>query len=405
MVALVAALLLTGGPVFRTATIDVSPPELLPLGGYTSRGDSVMQAGGDPLLARAVVFEDGGERIALVSLDALTIPESLVSAVKMQIPEGVGLLLVATHTHSAPDSQMLNERMTFKVPGIAGFSRRWLDWYSQKIASCVNAALSSEARDASTLRLSSVSVSANRGRREGTVPIKTATFLLMNGTPLLTTYAAHATVFGDERKTTSGDWPSAVASQLGGIVLPGAIGDASPDSPSKDPMVNIGAIVEKMRAGLSASVPAPLFERHQGVSFVTVPIALGKPVPHPAFATEFGAPSPLDQVLVGRFAPTESTLTLVRIGSLVLVGVPGEPTSDIGRKVQALGANLGFPNTVVVSHANGWIGYVLEPEDYDRGGYEAALSFHGRETSQRVIVAAEAGLKKLAQPTLLTATR
>jgi hypothetical protein len=136
-----------------------------------------------------------------------------------------------------------------------------------------------------------------------------------------------------------------------------------------------------------------------------VPIALGKPVPHPAFATEFGAPSPLDQVLVGRFAPTESSLTLVRIGSLVLVGVPGEPTSDIGRKVQALGANLGLPNTVVVSHTNGWIGYVLEPEDYDRGGYEAALSFHGRETSQRVIEAAAAGLKKLAQPTLLTATR
>ena len=405
MVALFAALALVGGPVFRTATIDVSPPELLPLGGYTARGDSLMQAGGDPLFARAVVFEDGGGRIALVSLDALTIPESLFAAVKKQIPEGVGLMLVATHTHSAPDSQMLNERMTFKVPGIAGFSRRWLEWYSQKIAACVNAALVAEARDASALRLSSASVGANRGRREGAEPIKAATFLLMNGTPLLTTYAAHATVFGDERKTTSGDWPGAVASQLGGIVFPGAIGDASPDSPSGDPMENIGNIVEKMRAGLSASKPAPLFERRRGVSFVTVPIALGNPVPHPAFATEFGAPSPLDQVLVGRFAPTEASLTVVRIGSLVLVGVPGEPTSEIGRKVQALGANLGFPHSVVVSHTNGWIGYVLAPEDYDKGGYEAALSFHGRGTSQRVIEAAEAGLKKLAQPTLLTATR
>jgi hypothetical protein len=405
MVALVAALLLTGGPVFRTATIDVSPPELLPLGGYTSRGDSVMQAGGDPLFARAVVFEDGGGRIALVSLDALTIPESLYAAVKKQIPEGVGLMLVATHTHCAPDSQMLNERMTFKVPGIAGFSRRWLDWYSQKIAACVNAALVAEANSTTTLRLASASVSANRGRREGAVPIETATFLLVDGRPLLTTYAAHATVFGDDRKTTSGDWPGAVASQLGGIVFPGAIGDASPDAPLKDPLANIVIIVEKFRARPSASVSAPLFGRHEGFSFVTVPIALGKPVPHPAFGTEFGAPSPLDQVLVGRFAPTEASLTLVRIGSLILVGVPGEPTSEIGRKVQALGANLGFPHTVVVSHTNGWIGYVLEPEDYDRGGYEAALSFHGRETSQRVIEAAEAGLKKLAQPTLLTATR
>ena len=405
MVAFVAALLLSGGPVYRTATIDVSPPEPLPLGGYTARGDAPMQSGGDPLFARAVVFEAGGERIALVSLDALTIPESLVAAVRRQIADDVRLMLVATHTHSAPDSQMLNERMTFKVPGIAGFSRRWLDWYSQKVAACVKAALVAEPHDASELRLVQAEVAANRGRRDGAVPIRTATYLLLHGRPILTTYSAHATVYGDDRKTTSGDWPGAVASKLGGLVFPGAIGDASPDSATNDPMADVGNIVEKLRAGTTDAKAAPLFEGHGGISFFSAPIALGKPVPHPAFATEFGAPSPLDQVLVGRFAPTEASVTIVRIGRLVLVGVPGEPTSEVGRKVQGFGANLGLRSTVVVSHTNGWIGYVLVPEDYDKGGYEAALSFHGRETSLRVLEAAQAGLERLAQPTLLTATR
>jgi hypothetical protein len=405
MVAFVAALMLSGGPVFRTATMDVSPPEPLPLGGYTARGDAPMQIGGDPLFARAVVFEDGGVRIALVSLDALTIPESLFATVRKKIAADVQLMLVATHTHCAPDSQMLNERMTFKVPGIAGFSRRWLDWYSEKVAACINVALVAEPQDASELRLLQTDVYANRGRREGAVPIRTATYLLLHGRPILTTYSAHATVFGDDRKTTSGDWPGAVAMKLGGLVFPGAIGDASPDSPASDPTANVNSIVEKLRAGTTDAKAALLFEGREGISFFSAPITLGKPAPHPAFATEFGAPSPLDQVLVGRFAPTEASVTIVRIGRLVLVGVPGEPTSEVGRKVQGLGANLGFRSTVVVSHANGWIGYVLEPEDYDKGGYEAALSFHGRETSLRVLEAAQAGLKGLSQPTLLTATR
>lgn len=44
------------------------------------------------------------------------------------------------------------------------------------------------------------------------------------------------------------------------------------------------------------------------------------------------------------------------------------------------------------------MGYILAPEDYDRGGYEATLAFHGREIGPRVVEAAKLALEKLAFP-------
>ena len=125
MLSLAASLLLLsaqGLSVGRSA-VDITPDVPLPLGGYTERGTKVSVPGGDHLYARTVLLESGKTKIALVSVETLTIPESLVREVKKRIPSDVSLFLSATHTHSAPDSQMLNDRMTFLIPGIASFKK------------------------------------------------------------------------------------------------------------------------------------------------------------------------------------------------------------------------------------------------------------------------------------------
>jgi hypothetical protein len=381
----------------RTSEIDLTPPEPLPLGGYTARGEHVMEPGGEALKLRTVVFELGETRVALASFDGLTIPESLYAAVVKRIPENVRLMLVATHTHSAPDTQMLNERMTFRIPGIAPFNRRWLDWYADKVASGITSALNATPRPVQNLTLSQVEVDANRGRRPGAKPIQTLTTLLAGSEPILSIYAAHATIVDEKNLKTSSDWPGAYANAVGGLVLPGAIGDASP-APTGDTIgEKLASMVEKLKtAGRAVGVKRTMIGGEVLV-FAVEPIQLSAPVPSPSFAAEFGAKPPLDQVLIGRFAPKEASVTLVRIGGLVLVGIPGEPTSEIGRLIQAKGAEAGFPHAIAISHSNGWIGYVLMPLDYDSGGYEGALSFHGRETGLRLVEAVERGFKKLAQ--------
>lgn len=404
MVVLLAALLFAPTLSVQTSEISVVPPELLPLGGYTARQDAKFEPGGDDLFARTVVFTSGETKVAVVSLESLTIPESLVREVKKRIPEDVDLMLVATHTHSAPDSQMLNDRMTFKIPGIASFSRRWLTWYSDRIAEGINLALYAEKVSADRLGLATAAVDSNRGRREGAEPIKQATWAVLAGKPVLTVYAAHGTIYDEDRRSLSGDWPGVYARKVGGLLLPGAIGDVSPAYPTDDPVENLKAMAEKLELGIGSAQVIGAWGEGAVLTYIEELIQLEKVVAHPGFAEEYGVGPPLDQVVVGRFAPKEGHVSLLQVGKMLIVGVPGEPSSAIARKVQVLAQGMGFPHSVTISHCNGWIGYVLEPEDYDKGGYEATLSFHGRETSERVVEAVNRGMKKLEASNLSSTT-
>src|SRR5688572_14629193 len=75
------------------------PPEPLPLGGYTERGGKVFesQTGDDFLFARTLIIATPGERIAVVSVEMLTIPESLHREVARRLPKDIILFLSATH--------------------------------------------------------------------------------------------------------------------------------------------------------------------------------------------------------------------------------------------------------------------------------------------------------------------
>src|SRR5262249_26270861 len=128
-----------------------------------------------------------------------------------------------------------------------------------------------------------------------------------------------------------------------------------------------------------------------------VPLELAKVVPNPEFAKQNHIPMPFAQTIIRRFAPTSGYLSLLRFGKLALVGVPGEPTAELGRRIRDIGCGLGFEAVITVSHCNGWLGYILPPEDYDRGGYEAALAFHGREFGNQIVAKAKAGLEQLAR--------
>src|SRR3954451_24025091 len=60
----------------------------------------------DPCKVRVAVFDDGARRAALVGLDALMVPRSLVKAVRQEIESRCGLpsgsiLIGASHSHSS----------------------------------------------------------------------------------------------------------------------------------------------------------------------------------------------------------------------------------------------------------------------------------------------------------------
>lgn len=362
-----------------------------------------MEPGGEPLYARATILNPPGQQpIAVVAAEMLTIPESLAAAVRERIAPGVRLFLIATHTHSAPDSQMLNARMTFSIPGIASFKTRWLAWYADRIARSVDAASKAARSEVSEWDIREFHVSLNRGRRVGALPDRMATLIAFRtpgGEPrnMWLHYAAHAVFWGPERLQTSGDWPGRVSAATGASVLVGAIGDVSPAAEGDNPDVRIEAFTQAMRDGIAradvdrASPSAP-------IRWVEEAIPNAKPVPHPEFARSNRIPDALAQNLVDKFAPPgPSTIVAFRIGKTAFVGVPGEPTSHLGRRIRDFGRNLGFERVLVCSHVDGWIGYILDAQDYARGGYEATLSLFGPNHGDEVVSAGQRALQKLAR--------
>lgn len=378
----------------QRAEIDLTPPELLPLGGYTARGGKLAEAGGESLSARVAILDHDGVRIALVSVEMLTIPESLHDEVQKRIGLGLSLFIVATHTHCAPDSQMLNSRMTFSIPGIAGYRPRWLQWYADRIALAIKTAAEEQGEFGDPGYAMTV-VNLSRGRRKFAMPDPYATEFRLQGAPVFTTYAAHATFHDSDRLRTSGDWPGSVARVREALVFPGAIGDVSPASEGESAEARITSFAKTLDAKLAQAKVHELI--HGELRFVREPIRLSKAAPHPEFAKANGIPEPLAQSLVDKFAPPSADITAFRIGKLAVVGVPGEPTSHIGRKIRDAGRNLGFDWVVVCSHVNGWMGYILDPEDYARGGYEATLAMHGIDAGTRVVDAGIEALRKLAR--------
>ena len=84
-------------------------------------------------------------------------------------------------------------------------------------------------------------------------------------------------------------------------------------------------------------------------------------------------------------------LTGLRIGEIALIGLPGEPFTDIGRGLkEAPGWRLVLPCCIT----NGYEGYFPMREAYDEGGYEARSSIYAAGVAERII---EAGLSLLAE--------
>ena len=115
----------------------ITPDPLLPVSGGVGTPNPVTQKQGD-LFARAVVFDKGDTRVAIVGIDNLGWPSALGDKSRALIkgipPENV--LIGVTHTHSAPDAYGFPDQQ-----GAYGADLDYLDWCVKQIADAVNEAL------------------------------------------------------------------------------------------------------------------------------------------------------------------------------------------------------------------------------------------------------------------------
>jgi neutral ceramidase len=111
--ALIALIVLTTTPTARaaqelragTAVTDITPPIPFRMSGYFS--ERLSTATKDPLQAKAIVFQQGGESAALVFCDVVSLPRDITGEARAQASAASGIpvdhiAVAATHSHTGP---------------------------------------------------------------------------------------------------------------------------------------------------------------------------------------------------------------------------------------------------------------------------------------------------------------
>ncbi len=131
-------------------------------------------------------------------------------------------------------------------------------------------------------------------------------------------------------------------------------------------------------------------------------IALPERSWHPDFIKTGGAEYGLSEELLKKMLPVlfpaKADTVLLRLGDLLIVGIPGEMAASLGMKIKSeAGRITGAKNPVIGGLADQWISYMLTAEEYGRGGYESSVSFYGDTLGETMVKGAIEGAREMAK--------
>lgn len=396
------------------AAVPLELPRGAPLAGFGNRGPgNHTERSLAPVEARALVVEAaGGPRIGIVVLDVLIVWPSLRRAILERTAdlELASLLVAATHTHSGPGGYV--DQWMAEV-GIMG----WFDpAVHEALAGAAARALRTARQRAAPAQLGSRRLLApglTRNRRRPAGPSDPVVPVLrvdaLTGEAIATVFAlsAHPTTLSADNHSFSPEYPGVARARVealrGGtaLFLAGALGDQAPALP--------GALLwtDDTSLSLSAQIASStqlgeLLGELVGRAARTIPLEEDPVVAW--HATSWRLPAidvrarcvgfVLGPVLYGsarRTFPREALLLALRLGRLRILGSPFELSVEVANAIRASSPDP----LLIAAHSNDWLGYLVMPEDWLRGGYETCLSFHGGGLAPAFVDQAGAALSPL----------
>ncbi len=242
------------------ARIDITPPIGFPMWGYGDRHDAKCEGVLDPLQARALVLEIGGQRIALVSLDLGRAPtRATTAAIRKRVQaEGINeVFLVGSHTHHGPVLEM-SGWPNAKMPYALELENKLV----QVILEAKKAGRPARLGCGSTM----TELNRNRHSKRPDKPVDRELLVMrvddLQGKSIATTvnFAAHATMTPSRVHKFSADWPGAMAAlvekETGApcLFLQGAAGDMSANAGALNGPKAFGEAVGQTALGVARKV-------------------------------------------------------------------------------------------------------------------------------------------------------
>jgi neutral ceramidase len=365
----------------------------------------------DDLYTVAICFEDGERRAALVSLDLIGYRQHVYSRLKSEISKVAeidyeAIFLTCTHTHAGP-----NTRKFLKDKENPEYSEAYTDFLVSQVAEAVKEAASSMREFNLGINRAYVDENMNRrlflndeyrypSRYVDLAPIAHAYgqadkelglvyFYPKEGEydlfpivgkgdwhpfGVISNYTMHPIVAGRVSNLISADVPGVVRNlvreSLGCPLcyITGAAGDNHPRRPNTgfEEMRRVGAVLASaaiQRCSDALMIEEPIKMKHATHSLVLNYISVEEYCSIPANMK----PTSMQNHLFEPGGPVSVEYTLLSIGPVLFVGVPGELVSELGSVLKWFSP---YQRTYIMYNATPNLGYISHPNAYKLGGYE-----------------------------------
>lgn len=429
---IIASIVILGLGAFRAtaaelqagiARVDLTPPLSMkaPLGGYGMRMNRPAEGVHDRIFAKALVLSDGTRKFALVTADLLGFAPPVKPAIVERLAShrwsAEQIMLLPSHSHTAIEMNALNPSNVFNIPQIGIHDPALYEFTLNNLVGVIQRAEQS-LQPVSIGTASKQIPGWNRNRRHrGGVTDNELTVTRIDtasGKPLamLVNFTAHPTFMSEQEMLFSGDWPghlqrtieAAVGQGVTAMYYNGAQGDQAPESrPDSgesrwEKSERFGTDLGLLVAELYRTIPT---ERDVAFNYHSQPIELPEKRWHPDFMStggkEYGLSEDIMEELLSKMSPDKTTCGSLRLGDLVIVGIPGEMAAGLGLQIKTEAkAITGARHSAIGGLANEWISYILTADDYTQGGgYEASVSFYGPDLGERIVQGALDGVRQL----------
>ena len=403
------------------ACVDLTPPLELhaPLGGYGERMNRPAEGVHDRILAKALVLASGDKKFALVTADIVGFPPPVKPALVERLSADGWtkdrIMLMASHSHTSIEMNAINPLNTFQVPQIGIYNARVYEFVLERLAQVVQHA----ERQVVSVEVGTSSATIegwNRNRRGRGVVDQGLTVTRIDttaGKPLavLVNFTAHPTFMSGEDMLFSGGWPGHLQRTLESLIGDGAVamfynGAEGDQAPRGRPDAGTSHWERAERYGRDLGIVA-WKQWQQTKTAADVPFAyrthtieLPERTWHPDFmktgGAEYGFDEKLLKEMLPRLFPEEVDSLSLRLGDLLIVGIPGEMAASLGLKIKAEAGRIsGAKHPVIGGLADVWISYMLPAEEYRRGGYESSVSFYGETLGDTMVEGAVAGVAEM----------
>jgi len=385
---------------------DITPPVGIDLAGFIAR-EGPCTGVHDPLYATALVAEDDGQRVALISCDLIGLGAATVRRVRERMTERTGIpaaaqLFACTHTHAGPETGVITS-LGDPDPAYLLRLERSLEDVVHAAAERLDEARVGWERGVCHATHNRVLARARQDDSRIDPEVLVARIESARGEPLaaIVHYTCHPVAAGHENRLASADWWHVVRQRLeeagtGPVVaVNGAGGDINP-------RIDVRGFAAVEQTGRAVADVALDLWAHAGPARVAGVAAARADVPLPMLPLADGdrileiwthweatvrdhSPESVAyrsaQVIYRDFArrlsrhfwgsdplPRYAAETqALRVGPLAIVALPGEFFSAYGLQIKAISPAVA---TLVAGWSNDNLGYFPTPEAFPIGGYE-----------------------------------